>query len=63
MTYKTLNTSYFVSVATVEAAVGRVRCEVGKDEWAIIDRSGAYASTILMDDDAFRNREGANGAV
>ena len=49
VTYKTLNRSKFVTVTTIESVVGRVRTEPGRREWAIIDRSGAYASTVLTE--------------
>jgi hypothetical protein len=49
VTYKTLNRSKFVAVATIESVVGRVQTEPGRKEWAIIDRSGAYASTVLTE--------------
>ena len=49
VTYKNLNTTYFIDVQTIEAVVGQVRVAKQKDEWAIIDRSGAFASTILYD--------------
>ena len=34
---------------TIESVVGRVQTEPGRREWAIIDRSGAYASTVLTE--------------
>jgi len=49
VTFKKMNTTYFVDVQTIEAVVARVRITKGKDEWGIIDRSGAFASTILYD--------------
>ena len=49
VTYKTLNQSKFVAVTTIESVVGRVQTEPKRKEWAIIDRSGAYASTVLTE--------------
>lgn len=49
VTFKNLNATYFVDVQTIEAVVGRVRTAKQKYEWGIIDRSRAYASTVLYD--------------
>ena len=49
VTYKTLNRSKFVAATTIESVVGRVQTEPGRNEWAIVDRSGAYASTVLTE--------------
>jgi hypothetical protein len=49
VTYKSLNRSKLVAVTTIESVVGRVQMEPGRKEWAIIDRSGAYASTVLTE--------------
>jgi len=49
VTYKNLNQLKFVAVTTIESVVGRVQTEPGRKEWAIIDRSGAYASTVLTE--------------
>ena len=49
VTYKNLNQSKFVAATTIESVVGRVQTEPGRKEWAIIDRSGAYASTVLTE--------------
>ena len=47
--YKMLNQSKFVSVTTIGSVVGHVQTEPGQKEWAIIDRSRAYASTVLTE--------------
>ena len=49
VTYKNLNRSKFVAATTIESVVGRVQTEPRRNEWAIIDRSGAYASTVLTE--------------
>jgi hypothetical protein len=49
VTYKILNRSKFIAATTIESVVGRVQTEPGRKEWAIIDRSGAYASTVLTE--------------
>ena len=49
VTYRILNRSKFVAATTIESVVGRVQTEPGRNEWAIIDRSGAYASTVLTE--------------
>lgn len=51
VTYEQLTAARFVDVATIEASIGRVRLEIGRDRWAIIDRSGAFASTLIVDDE------------
>jgi hypothetical protein len=47
LTYKTLNRSKIIAVTTIESVVGRVQIEPGRKEWAIVDRSGVWASTVL----------------
>jgi hypothetical protein len=33
----------------IESVVGQVQTEPGRKEWAIIDRSGAYTSTVMIE--------------
>ena len=47
--YKILNQSKFVAATTNESVVGRVQTEPGCKDWAIIDRSGVYTSTVLTE--------------
>ena len=40
----------FIAMATmIKSVVGCVQTEPGRREWVIIDRSGAYASTVLTE--------------
>ena len=55
--YQSLLASKIIAVNSIESLVGRVRVKKGRNEWVLIDQSGALASTILLDPDQLQRQE------
>lgn len=49
--YQSLLTSKIIAANTIESLVGRVKIKKDRSGWVIVDRSGAFASTVLLDSD------------
>lgn len=49
VTYEKYTAPRFIDASTIQASVGRVQMKKDKNIWAIVDRSGVYASTIISD--------------
>jgi hypothetical protein len=49
--YHTYLTPKIIAANTIESLVGRVQVKQNRNGWVIIDRSGAFASTVLIDPD------------
>jgi hypothetical protein len=47
--YKSHLTAKIIAANAIESLVGRVPVKKNRNEWVIVDRSGAFASTVLID--------------